>query len=113
MKNTNTNQSFTSLRIVVLFVIMFFSGAASAQAVSPASNVLASADAPAASSSIEYNTNINMVSWFMGTKQTPKAGPSNDGTSAKKQMINAGIAPNRLLLKVMLKKATDFQIATA
>ena len=64
-------------------------------------------------SAVESNANINVVSWFMGTKQTPKATISNDGTVGKKQMINSGIAPNRLLIKAFLKKANDFQSTIA
>ena len=64
-------------------------------------------------SAVESNANINVVSWFMGTKQTPKETISNDGTVGKKQMINSGIAPNRLLIKAFLKKANDFQSTIA
>ena len=60
------------------------------------------------------NGTMNIVSWFMGSKQTPKATISNDGpVSARKQMINAGIAPNRLLVKAFGKKAANYQTTIA
>ena len=56
---------------------------------------------------------MNFVSWFMGTKQTPNANQSGEVLSAKKQMINSGIAPNRLLIKAFLKKASNYNSTIA
>ena len=35
------------------------------------------------------------------------------GTTAKKQFMTSGTAPNRLLIKAFLKKAVNFEIAVA
>ena len=60
------------------------------------------------------NTTMNIVSWFMGTKQTPNANQANDvSNNSKKQMINSGIAPNRLLIKTLLKKAANYNSTIA
>ena len=60
------------------------------------------------------NDTMNFVSWFMGTKQTTNANSAADVSgSSKKQMINAGIAPNRLLLKAFLKKASNYASTVA
>ena len=56
---------------------------------------------------VESNTSMNMVSWFMGTKQTTNENITKE-TSSKKQMMTSGIAPNRLLIKTFLKKASQY-----
>ena len=58
-------------------------------------------------SEISAETNFNFVSWFMGTKQTIQEDLVSDKASAKKMLINARIAPNRLLMKAFLKKAQN------
>ena len=55
----------------------------------------------------EANTSMNMVSWFMGTKQTTNENITKESNS-KKQMMTSGIAPNRLLIKTFLKKASQY-----
>jgi len=56
---------------------------------------------------VEANTSMNMVSWFMGTRQTTNESITKESNS-KKQMMTSGIAPNRLLIKVLLKKASQY-----
>ncbi len=58
-------------------------------------------------------SDLNFVSWFMGTKQAPKSNLLNNGQNSKRQIINSGIAPNGLLLKVFLKKAINYQSTIA
>ncbi len=66
------------------------------------------------------NTNVrsststmNIVSWFMGSKQSPSTNQFDETLSTKKQMINSGIAPNRLLIKTFLKKASNYNSTIA
>jgi len=124
MKNASqitTNQTnvsdFSKTRFVVLFVLLLLSSVGMfGQNVQPQqNNIIAAEDITvAAASATTANSSMNMVSWFMGTKQTPKATISNEGNdSSKKQMINAGIAPNRLLIKAFLKKASNYQSTIA
>ena len=56
-------------------------------------------------------SNMNFVLWFMGSKQSPNANIVPVGTTAKKQFMTSGTAPNRLLIKAFLKKAVNFEIA--
>jgi hypothetical protein len=57
---------------------------------------------------------MNFVSWFMGTKQTSNANSAAEGSSnSRKQLINSGIAPNRLLIKAFLKKASNYATTIA
>lgn len=116
----NTANKATSLQTVAFFVLLFlgmsFKGNAqqveTAAAQTETQNVIVSAQKTAVAA--EAASSLNMMSWFMGTKQTPKATITNDAaTSSKKQMINAGVAPNRLLIKVFAKKASSFQTAVA
>ena len=55
----------------------------------------------------DASASVNMLSWFMGTKQTTTENAVKESNS-KKQMITNGIAPNRLLIKTFLKKATQY-----
>lgn len=124
MKNTSqitANQKATSkVSVVVLFVLLLSSVGMFGQNVETAKpatveiQVTVAGDDTTVATTTEANSNLNMVSWFMGSKQTPKATISNDGSaSSKKQMINAGIAPNRLLIKAFLKKASNYQSTIA
>ena len=122
-QNTNTQNSLTSTRLVVLFAMlllsslgMFGQNVQSTNIVSTTTfSVAASDDAIATAQNVTTtNTSMNMVSWFMGTKQTPNANQAQDVSSnSKKQMINSGIAPNRLLIKVFMKKATNYNSTIA
>jgi len=109
MKTSVSNET-SNIKLVVLLIMFLFAGTGMFAQTTETSNETVAAGT---ASTVEANANINMVSWFMGTKQTPKATISNDGTVGKKQMINSGIAPNRLLIKAFLKKANDFQSTIA
>ncbi|WP_395050166.1 hypothetical protein [Flavobacterium sp.] len=58
-------------------------------------------------------SNMNFVLWFMGSKQDPNAKVLPAGENTKKQFMTSGMAPNRLLIKAFLKKAVNFESATA
>ncbi len=105
MKTTTTTTSTTTTRMVVLFVVLLFSSIAFAQRASIMPTVVVEANGT--STATETNANMNMVSWFMGSKQTTRETLSNE-SNAKKQMMTSGIAPNRLLIKTLLKKASNY-----
>ena len=105
-QNTTTQISFRMIVLLVFLVVSSFGmiGQNKNEVVATSAisfQVVASDDTVAASqSNATTNTSMNFVSWFMGTKQTPNANHSGDASvSQKKQMINSGIAPNRLLIK--------------
>ncbi len=54
-------------------------------------------------------SSMNFVLWFMGSKQSPNAITVPAGTTAKKQFMTSGTAPNKLLIKAFLKKAVNFE----
>ena len=121
--NTTNSQTSTSTKFVVLFVMFFISSFGFAQTTVVASTVsnetsITSNDdtvtTTTTATAVEANANMNMVSWFMGTKQTPKANTNaGDASFSKKSMINSGTAPNRLLMKAFLKKAASYSSTIA
>ena len=58
-------------------------------------------------------SNMNFVLWFMGSKQDPNTTISTEGTNTKRKVMTSGMAPNRLLIKAFLKKATNFESTVA
>ena len=118
-QNTQNQKATAKVTLAVLFVLLLSGVKMSAQNVAKAETAAVvemsvANDATVAATTTESNANLNMVSWFMGSKQTPKATISNDGAvSNKKQLINAGIAPNRLLMKAFMKKAANYQSTIA
>lgn len=124
MKTTTQNQTqISKATLVVMFVLLLSSVAMFGQNVETSNNVTVTNEITVSSDESTVATtasteaaasSLNIVSWFMGTKQTPKATISNEGqVSNKKQLINAGIAPNRLLIKAFGKKAANYQSTIA
>ena len=119
-QNTNIQNSFSRIGLVAVFVLFLLSSVGMfGQKMQPTATSIITFEVSMAASdetvssakatTTTTNATINFVSWFMGTKQTPATIQSNDfSTSTKKQMINSGIAPNRLLIKTFLKKATNY-----
>ena len=124
MKTTTQNKMQTSkATLVVVFVLllssvgMFGQNVTSANTVTVTNEITVSSDdstVATAAATEAAASSMNIVSWFMGSKQTPKATISNEGpVSSKKQLINSGIAPNRLLIKAFGKKAANYQSTIA
>lgn len=122
---TTTQNSSNRMSMIVLFALFLLSGVGmfgqNAKAVVVNSAIpfevsVASSDETVATTqntATQNTTTLNFVSWFMGTKQTPNVNQSVEVLSAKKQMMTSGIAPNRLLLKVFLKKASNYNSTIA
>jgi hypothetical protein len=47
---------------------------------------------------------MEFVLWFMGSKQDPNSTISTEGINTKKQIMTSGLAPNRLLIKLLKRK---------
>ncbi|WP_293891141.1 hypothetical protein [Flavobacterium sp.] len=124
---TANSVSLNRTRLVVLFVLLLLSslgmfGQNTNSVVATTSitfqTAVASNDttvtATTTATTTEADANMNIVSWFMGSKQTPKATISSDDNNfSRKQIINSGAAVNRLLSKAFLKKAANFQSTLA
>jgi hypothetical protein len=101
--NTTTNTTTSNgIKMIIVLVMMFVSSIGFAQ-----NTIEVPATVATTTTATESNSSINMVSWFMGTKQTTNENMTKE-TSSKKQMITSGIAPNRLLISTFLKKASQY-----
>ncbi len=98
--NTTTSNNF---KMMIVLVMMLVSSVGFAQNTIEVPATVATTTTTVT----EANASMNMVSWFMGTKQTTNENITKENTS-KKQMMTSGIAPNRLLIKAFLKKASQY-----
>lgn len=101
MNSTANTSTSNGIKMILLLVMILLSTAGFAQ------NTIEVPAVAATSTTVESNSAINMVSWFMGTKQTTNENSTKE-SNTKKQMMTNGIAPNRLLLKTFLKKASQY-----
>lgn len=122
----NTIKLINTKSVMVLaFVLFLFS---SAQVVAQENNVeitnnIESVKTSSVATNVENSSNTNsdmeFISWFMGTEQKLNIIESDNSTvresskTKKKQMISSGIAPNRILYKVILKKMVNQDVANA
>ncbi len=66
-----------------------------------------------ASANLNTESQMELVSWFMGSKASKVSNTSNTSNatstnnSGKKQLINCGATPNRILSRAFLKKAIN------
>jgi len=108
------NNSTSNKRLIALFVLLLLScvgmfgqelnnnvasPAISSQVVSSASNT---------------DSQMELISWFMGSKQIQISNAINTtntistNNSGKKQFINCGMTPNRILSRAFMKKAVNY-----
>ena len=102
MNTTANTTTSNNIKMMIVLVLMLLSTAGFAQ-----NTIEVPATVAASTTTVESNASMNMVSWFMGTKQTTNDNITKESTS-KKQMMTSGIAPNRLLIKTFLKKASQY-----
>lgn len=110
MKTTTTTSKATTTRWFVLFAVVLFSSfGMTAQNVATTVATVSTTEltATTVSQNVSANETMSFVSWFMGTKQTTNGNQATE-QSSKKQMMTSGIAPNRLLIKAFLKKASNY-----
>ena len=101
MNTTANTTTSNSIKMMVVMVMLLLSTVGFAQ------NTIEVPAVVTTTTTVEANTSMNMVSWFMGTRQTTNESITKESNS-KKQMMTSGIAPNRLLIKVLLKKASQY-----
>ena len=105
---TNTSTQ-TNFKVIVLFVlVMLFSNVTFAQSNTTAAASTTSTEVSVANdATIVISTENNVASmdfavWFTGVKKTTNS--SSNGSFSKKQLINAGITTNSVLVRSFLKK---------
>ena len=97
----NHTTSNKTIKMILILALLFVSVTGMAQ-----DKVENPIPAITTTTAVESSSSLNMISWFMGTKQNTNSNEVKEANS-KKQMITNGIAPNRLLIKTFLKKATQ------
>jgi hypothetical protein len=102
MNSTSNITTSNNIKMIIVFVMMLLSTAGFAQ-----NNIEVPAAVAGSTTTVESNSSINMVSWFMGTRQTTNENTTKE-SNTRKQMMTNGIAPNRLLIKTFLKKASQY-----
>lgn len=113
------NKKITILLMVFALVLVFNVKAFAQTAVESntiSSTTIASTTTEVGSAkqeAVSNASNMNFVLWFMGSKQDPNVKVLPAGENTKKQFMTSGMAPNRLLIKAFLKKAVNFESATA
>lgn len=134
MKNLNLNANrqnilnntadATAMRLFVLLVFLLLSCSgvfgqnAKAEAgvlITATENISVLAQEVAADET-STSTQMELVIWFMGAKQTAPVGEtakSTTATTAKKKLINCGMTPNRILSRTILKKAMQYDNSVA
>ncbi|GIZ08819.1 hypothetical protein [Flavobacterium sp. UMI-01] len=110
-KNNSIKQGIS--KMVYLFVFMFSLVAYSQSNDTNSLTDVAEPISKSAQATTSKSSSMEFVLWFMGSKQNPNTTISSESnTSTRNQIINSGLAPNRLLIKAFLKKAVNFETAT-
>ena len=114
LRNTKSNfiieNKFRIIFIILLFVLtslkMF------GQTTTPISNKneveVAIVFNQVQTSIVSLDSPVDFVSWFMGSRQSQmnenESANKYNSTSTKKQILNAGVTPNKLLYRTFMKK---------
>lgn len=115
-----TNADATAMRLFVLlvFLLLSCSGVFGQQAKFQNDETLVAIEnvtdkgEEVKSESNDANRQIELVQWFMGAKQVNPSQPaqtSQKSETTKKILINAGMTPNRILSRTLLKKAMQYE----
>ena len=117
MKAIATNNITSNKRLIALFVLLVLSSVKMfGQEVKAVPAFINGVEVAAAGDANE--SQMELVSWFMGTKQSQVSGVNATNTistnnTGKKQFINNGLSTNRILSRTFLKKATNSQSTIA
>ena len=118
MKANATINITSNKRVIALFVLLVLSSVKMfGQEVKAQTPAFINTEVVAAIDTTE--SQMELVSWFMGTKQSQVSGSINTSSTTstnktgKKQFINNGLSTNRILSRTFLKKATSSQSAIA
>lgn len=96
------NLPFKKSFYLLLIIVLFCTGA-SAQEVNSANS-----DQP---STYATSTEMELVLWFMGTKQSKSSAGFDQGEvkSHKKEIIKSGVMPNRILTRTFMNKVINYE----
>lgn len=110
------NDTKIATKLFILFVFLFlfnFAGFSQVAKQESFEAVVTETGNDVKQENTKTSSNMEFVLWFMGSKQDPNTTISTEGVNTKKQIMTSGMAPNRLLIKALLKKTVNFESAVA
>lgn len=111
MTTANNNRTQTNIKLFVAFVLLVLSSTGAFAQANTTTTAVAATTSTEVSVSKEATTviatenkiaSMDFAVWFTGVKKTSNT--PNNGTFSKKQLINAGIKTNNVLVRSFLKK---------
>jgi hypothetical protein len=107
---TTANNKISNKRLLILFVLLLLSGAGVfGQEASAAKQEVVVTTVDQQSLKAEENAQMELVSWLTGARKSQLSNETSTKTSTnktgRKQYINCGMTPNRILTRTLLKKA--------
>jgi stalled ribosome rescue protein Dom34 len=107
----------SNLFIVLLMFGLFHTSVVLGQEIqNSAVTITVESNCVAKQENVSKNTSSNVihfVRWFMGSKQDPNNAILTGERITKKQIMTSGMVPNRLLIKVFLKKVVNLESSIA
>lgn len=117
-KMSNNTADATAMRLFVLLAFMLLScsgvfGQNKAVETIPVAIEVATPETAVAATAPEAQ--MELVIWLMGSKQIKSGEVNASGvvTPGKKQFINCGMTPNRILSRTFMKKAINYESTIA
>jgi hypothetical protein len=110
---SKTNKKTSNKGLFAMFVFMLLSSAgAFAQTSKGEAAPVVIENTSVATAGDTTDAQIEFVSWFMGSKQTQmndevKTNTISTNSNSKKQFIDKGLTPNRILSRTLMKKAIN------
>lgn len=121
MNTTSPATSFiskNSMFLVLFFVVFLLSSSRTfgQTAVATAEVCDTVAVSVVTESAVAFESDVDFVNWFMGSKQTQNISKSSETSttiSRKKQIISSGVTPNKVLYRTFMKRVISQEIAIA
>ena len=108
--HSDKRKSVTGFLVIVFLLLINFS--AFCQSVADESNLINenrnNLEDTVKNESSRVSSNMELIIWFMGSKQDPNTTFSKEAKNTKKEIISSGLAPNRLLIRAFFRKAADY-----
>ena len=116
--NTNTTSSKAILKLVLVMVFMLFSSNSLFAQTKEISVVGSEVATSKNNDVIVLDSQNDFMNWFMSSKQTQFVDDNNEvsgnaATARKKQFMNAGVIPNKVLYRTFVKKVAGQDKAIA
>ena len=107
--NNKNSKLTSSIFFFMLFFMVSFSGHSQSEKATVAQVGGNETTAAVKMESARVSNNLEFALWFMATKQDPNTTVPAEQSNARKSIITSGMAPNRLLIKALLKKVVNYE----